>query len=124
MIQSPSWLYLPYIANILILAPVCWALLVTGSTDSVFEGRVGNSDGLRTLVGSLYLAILIASVGGIVWPAFFAPLILIQVIYKTCWLLVFILPLLLKGQPYPTGISAAFAMIVLMYPIFLALSLR
>ncbi|MDJ0612607.1 MAG: hypothetical protein QNJ29_02960 [Rhizobiaceae bacterium] len=124
MIQSPGWLYVPYIANIIILVPVCWSLFFSGGTIGVFEGKIADSEGLRLLVASLYLAILVASICGLFLPAFFAPLILIQIFYKTCWLLVFIWPLVQSGQTIPSGISLSFLMIIITYPIFFWLALK
>ena len=124
MIQSPSWLYLPYAANIIILVPVCWSLFFSGDTTGVFEGKISDSPGLRFLIASLYLSILTASIGGLIAPTFFAPLILIQIFYKACWLCVFIGPQLLSGDPFPKGISIAFLVIVLSYPIFFWLAAK
>lgn len=47
-----------------------------------------------------------------------SPLLLIQVIYKTLWLLTFVLPLLIAGRSgeVPWGISLTFLVIVLSYP--------
>ena len=47
-----------------------------------------------------------------------SPLLLIQVIYKTLWLLVFVLPRLIGGrdQEIPWGIPLTFLVIVVSYP--------
>jgi hypothetical protein len=47
-----------------------------------------------------------------------SPLLLIQVIYKTLWLVVFVLPLLVRGRSgeVPWGIAGTFLFIVLTYP--------
>ena len=124
MISSPNWLYPPFIANILILVPVCWSLILGGSSGAVFQGRVDESEGLRLLVGSLYVAILLASIFGLLFPAFFAPIILIQIVYKSLWLLIFVLPLITRGEPIPTGIASTFAIIVLTYPFFFWMATR
>ena len=124
MIQSPGWLYVPYAANILILLPVCWSLFLSGGTTQVFNGNVEDSEGLRFLVGSLYLAILLASVAGLVWPAFFVPLILVQILYKSLWLCTYVLPKAAQGDPVPTGIAVTFAAIIITYPVFLWLASR
>ena len=105
-----------YLANIVILVPVCWAMLSGPTTGGVFEGKVAESDGLRLLVGSLWTAILIASIAGLVWPLVFAPLLLVQIVYKALWLALFILPLVRAGEAYPAGITAVFVAIVLSYP--------
>jgi hypothetical protein len=92
--------------------------MFTGNgVSGVFNGKFEESAGLRLLVGSLWFAILLASIAGLRWPGFFAPVLPIQIIYKLIWLLIFILPLWLSGQPYPGGISAVFVGIVIIYPV-------
>ena len=111
-------LRIAYLANILILVPVCWGMFFGGGVSSVFEGKIVESAGLRLLVGSLWFAILAASVAGLWFPAWFAPLILVQIVYKTVWLLVFVAPLVIAGRSgqVPWGITASFIGIVLTYP--------
>ena len=121
---TPNWLLVPYIANILILVPVCYSLIASGDTANVFQNRVENSDGLRLLVASLYLAILAASVAGLVYPSFFAPVLIVQVFYKSVWLMLFVVPNILRANPVPEGISTTFAIIVVTYPVFLLLAAR
>lgn len=110
-----------YAANILILVPVCYGLIAGSGVAGVFEGKVAESAGLRLLVASLYVAILVASVAGLKWPAFFAPILIAQIIYKTLWLAMFVAPLVLVGRSgdVPWGISSSFIAIVLIYPILL-----
>ena len=110
-----------YAANILILVPVCYGLIAGSGVAGVFEGKVAESAGLRLLVASLYVAILVASVAGLKWPAFFAPILIAQIIYKTLWLAMFAAPLVLAGRSgdVPWGISSSFIAIVLIYPILL-----
>ncbi len=110
-----------YAANILILVPVCYGLIAGSGVAGVFEGKVAESAGLRLLVASLYVAILVASVAGLKWPAFFAPILIAQIIYKTLWLGMFVAPLVLAGRSgdVPWGISGSFIAIVLVYPILL-----
>lgn len=107
-----------YAANILILVPVCWGMFLGSGTASVFQGQVAESAGLRLLVGSLWAAILLASVAGFWAPGFFAPVILIQIVYKALWLATFVLPLIIagRGAEVPWGIATIFAAIVVTYP--------
>jgi hypothetical protein len=84
---------------------------------SAVGGAVNESPGLRLLVGSLWSAILVASIAGLVQPKFFAPVILIQVFYKAMWLLTFVVPAIQSNTDAPTGISIVFLLIVLTYPI-------
>ena len=111
-------LRIAYIANILILLPVCWGMFFGGGVVSVFEGKITESAGLRLLVGSLWFAVLASSVAGLWFPAWFAPVIVVQIIYKTVWLLTFVAPLVITGRSglVPWGITASFIGIVLTYP--------
>jgi hypothetical protein len=68
-------LRLAYVANIVILVPVVHAMLFGRGVEAVFEGRVEESAGLRLMVGSLWAAILLASVFGLSRPLFFAPVL-------------------------------------------------
>lgn len=114
-------LKIPYAANIVILVPVVYGMLAGRGVQSVFQGRIEDSEGLRLLVASLWSAILIGSVAGLWWPRFFAPLILMQIIYKALWLCLFVVPLGIRsgGNAIPAGISSVFLAIVLTYPFLL-----
>jgi hypothetical protein len=116
---NPDVLKIAYVANILILVPVCWGMFFGGGVATVFEGRVDESEGLRLLVGSLWAAILFASVAGLFQPGFFAPVLLIQIVYKALWLAIFVAPLVLSGSAdrAPMGISVCFLLIVVTYPV-------
>jgi hypothetical protein len=111
-------LLLPYIANIVILAPVG-----LGSLFNLFQvsrGHFPESAGWRTLVGSLWTAILVGSVLGLFQPILFSPLLLLQVIYKTLWLLFYVAPRIAKADrrnEIHWGMSVAFGLIVALYPL-------
>ncbi|MEM6555867.1 MAG: hypothetical protein AAF642_08340 [Pseudomonadota bacterium] len=111
-------LRLPYLLNILILVPVCWAMYSGTGRTAVFEGKVSWSDDLASLVAALWTAILVASLAGLVWPRLFVPLLLVQVIYKSLFLAIIIVPLARQGSlsAVPMGITVSFALIVLTYP--------
>ena len=113
-------LFFPYIFNILVLVPIALMTLLGGERGGrlASQGKFQESEGFRTILGSLWTAILIGSVLGLFWPVPMSPLLLIQVIYKTLWLLVFVLPRLLGGRmgDVPWGISLTFLVIVVSYP--------
>jgi len=113
-------LLLPYLFNIIVLIPIGLMTLLGGERGGqrACQGKFPESEGFRTILGSLWTAILIGSVIGLFFPAPMSPLLLIQVIYKTLWLLVFVLPRLFGGrsQEVPWGISLTFLVIVLSYP--------
>lgn len=113
-------LLLPYIFNILILVPIGLMTLLGGERGGQLasQGKFSESEGFRTILGSLWTAILIGSVLGLVYPISMSPLLLIQIIYKAIWLLVFVLPRLLSGRrkEVPWGIALTFFVIVISYP--------
>ncbi len=118
----PELLRIAFVANIVILVPVCTTMFTKGGIAATFNGAVTNSDGLRLLVASLWASILAASVAGLFSPKFFAPVLLIQVVYKSLWLVTYVLPTLRDGKPIPTGVALVFLVIVCTYPILFWLS--
>ncbi len=123
-IANPAWLYPAYIFNIVILVPVVWGLAFGGGVATVFEGKVPVSDGLSLMVASLWFAILAASVVGLMASAFFAPVVLIQIVYKSAWLLVYALPRYQAAEPVPSGVATVFLIIVAVYPVLFWLAAR
>lgn len=113
-------LLLPYAFNIIVLVPIGLMTLLGGERGGQLasQGKFPESEGFRTILGSLWTAILIGSVLGLFYPIPMSPLLLIQVIYKTLWLLVFVLPRLLSGRrsEVPWGIALTFFVIVVSYP--------
>lgn len=113
-------LQVPYMFNIVVLVPVGLLTLLGGERGGqvACQGKFPESEGFRTILGSLWTAILIGSGFGLFFPVTMSPLLLIQVIYKSLWLLVFVLPRLRTGRigEIPWGIAATFAVIVVSYP--------
>lgn len=114
-------LLLPFIFNIIVLIPVGLLTLFGGEKGGQIacQSKFPESEGFRTILGSLWTAILIGSGMGIFFPATMSPLLLIQVIYKTLWLLVFVAPRLRTGRSseVPWGIALVFLVIVFSYPL-------
>ncbi len=119
--SAELWLRIPYALNIAILLPVCWAMFSGKGESLVFQGAIATSaaPGLELLVGSLWLAILLGSIAGLVLPFPMAPLLLVQIVYKAAWLVVFVVPALLGDAPIPFGITVCFVAIVASWPFFL-----
>ncbi len=113
-------LYYPYIFNIIVLVPIGSMTLLGGERGGrlASQGKFQESEGFRTILGSLWTAILVGSLQGLFWPVPMSSLLLIQVIYKTLWLLPFVLPRFLSGRmgEVPWGIALTFLVIVVTYP--------
>lgn len=117
-----------YLLNIFILTPVLFSMYCDndGSRIKAFQGTIKNSDGLRLLVASLWSAILILSIAGLFWPKLFLPVLMLQVIYKSLFLLTYCLPRVRtkKFDEIPMGLSISFLLIVLTYPIIILYDLN
>ena len=110
-------LLIPYIANIVILIPVALGSL-TGLLP-ISAGHFPESAGWRTITGSLWTAILACSVAGLFSPVIFAPILFLQVIYKSVWIIFYVLPRLKTEQSRKEihwGITISFLLIVILYP--------
>ncbi len=112
-----------YAANILILVPVLVMLFTEHGEGGLrtFEGTISNVDGLRLLVGSLWLGILVLSAAGLRRPCVFLPVLALQVIYKATYLAVYVIPRWWAdgAAAVPWGVTVSFAAIVTVWPVVL-----
>lgn len=124
--SSINLLKVAYAANIVILIPVVYAMFFGHGARDVFDGQVDESLGLRLLVACLWSAILLGSAAGLWWPRLFAAVLPIQIIYKSLWLILFIVPLAQRSgwDAVPKEISITFLIIVVTYPFILWFALR
>lgn len=113
-------LLLPYIFNIVVLIPVGLTTLLGGAEAQrrLFQGKYPDSPGIRTILGGQWTAMLVVSMIGLLYPVAMSPLLLIQVIYKTLWWLVFTIPRLLSGRREEVHwpMAGVFLLIMLTYP--------
>ena len=105
-----------YSANLVLLVPIAVPTIFRlFATD---QSRFEESQGWRVLVGSLWSSILILSALGLSQPLRYSPVLLLQLIYKSVWLSVYVVPRLLRGDAaaVPWGIAGSFAVIVVVWP--------
>lgn len=113
-----NYFLIPYVANIVILVPVALGSL-TGLLP-ISRGHFPESPGWRTITGSLWTGILVCSIAGLFYPIIFAPILLLQVLYKTLWLVFYVLPRLKSAasrKEIHWGMAVSFLLIVIFYPI-------
>lgn len=109
-------LRIAYALNILILLPIAIPTLFRlFPTD---QNRFSESEGWRVIVGSFWLAILVCSALGLLFPEPMVAVLLVQLIYKSSWLLVYALPRAISGkwEEIPWGIALSFLALVLAWP--------
>lgn len=117
--ERPMLLKLIYIANVVVAGTVGFLCLATPARASVlvFSGTASDRAAL-TVVGAFWLAIALLSVRGYFSPQAFQPVLLIQLVYKGLWLIVFAAPAYLSGRAHsvPGGIAAFFLVWVIVLP--------
>ncbi len=113
-------LYIAYALNIVVLIPACLLALVGGEAGNrrVFQGKFSECEGTRTILGSLWTAILVGSGLGLFYPIVMSPILIVQVIYKSVWILVFVIPRFLngRGREVPWGLAITFLVVIVGYP--------
>lgn len=91
------WLKIMYSLTIVIAGVVGAMLLISpSSTQMIFNSDCPQI--LSGLIGSIYLAFALISAFGLRDPIKFAPLLLMQLIYKSIWLCFIALPLLIENK--------------------------
>lgn len=109
-----------FAANVLVAGWIALTSLLSPnlSARTVFSGAYPSHEVMR-LVGCLWLAIALLSIGGLFRPQAFALVLLLQLIYKGTWLLCVALPAWHKDQPYPGGMAIFFMIWVAVLPFFI-----
>lgn len=112
-----------YALNVFILTPVLVSMYRDAEASPIraFQGTMQNSEGLRMLVAALWSAILLLSLAGFFWPKIFLPVLMLQVIYKSLFLLTYCFPRLKarKIEDVPIGLSVSFLLIVPTYTVII-----
>ena len=110
-------LKLIYTANILVAGwiGISSTFFPKSAIASVFENAYEPTELVR-LVGCLWLAIALLSALGLWKPIVFSPVLLIQLIYKGCWLLVVAIPAISNGSNFPKGMAVFFVIWVIVLP--------
>jgi hypothetical protein len=105
-----------YAVNVAVLAPI--AVPTVFRLFPTDQGRFAESQGWRVLVGALWLAILVLSILGLFHPLRYSAVLLLQLIYKSVWLGVYVVPRLYRRElaAVPWGITSCFALIVIVWP--------
>lgn len=106
-----------YIANIIVAGWISITSLFFPkvAATSVFSDVYPSSDLIR-LVGALWFSIFLISILGLWKPITFSPILLVQLIYKSLWLLVVALPAILNKSTYPSGMAAFFLIWIAVLP--------
>jgi hypothetical protein len=107
-----------YIANIIVAGWISISALFYPhiALRTVFENSLAYSESIR-LVGALWFSIFILSVLGLFFPKQMQLIFLVQLIYKTTWLVVVAAPALYYGRDFPKGMAVFFVIWVILLPL-------
>ncbi|OAQ41955.1 hypothetical protein A5893_02220 [Pedobacter psychrophilus] len=108
---------LTYLANIIVAGYIGISSLFFPkfSSATIFQNSYQTTDVIK-LIGCLWLAIAILSLLGLWHPLTFSPVLLLQLIYKSTWLLVVAIPAIRQNQTYPSVMAIFFLVWVLVLP--------
>ncbi len=106
-----------YLANVIVAGwiGVSSIFFPTYAARTIFSNTYSVSPVMQ-LTGALWLSIALLSIAGLFSPITFSPVLLIQLIYKFCWLLFVCAPAIQNNKPYPTGMAMFFVVWVLTLP--------
>lgn len=107
-----------YVANIIVAGWIGISALFFPKTAAatVFEQAYPATETMR-LVGCLWLSIAILSLLGLWRPLTFSPVLLVQLIYKSTWLICVGLPAMYSGQAYPKSMAIFFVLWIVFLPL-------
>lgn len=106
-----------YAANILVAGWISITALFFPKTaqTTVFTNEFVYSEAFR-LIGALWGSIFLLSIAGLFYPYRMSVVLLLQLVYKSAWLLFAALPALLRHEPFPKSMAAFFLVWVLLLP--------
>lgn len=106
-----------YFLNILVAGQIAISAIRNPShaAATTFGGAYEASEVMR-LVGCLWGAIALLSVLGVWKPMTFAPVLLLQLIYKGAWLFFVARPAFQNNEPYPKTMAIFFVVWVVVLP--------
>ena len=89
-------------------------------------GGIADAPSLRIMVASLWSGVLLISAIALVDPVRFWPVLVFQVIYKTLFILLWVLPIWLGRTEgvIPQGPTAVFVFIIALWPFFIVAAAR
>ena len=108
---------LVYLANIVVAGYIGISSIFQPkiAATTIFSNAYGETEVIR-LVGCLWFGIAVLSALGLWKPITFAPVLLLQLLYKGTWLLVVAIPALLNKTPFPNGMAGFFVVWCLVLP--------
>lgn len=110
-----TWLRMMYAGTIVVAGSCGLGILTSPQATAAFLGLPTQEPIAFGMLGSVFVAFAILSALGLRAPLKFAPVLLMQLCYKSIWLVSTVFPAMVRGQ-YPAGAvvtAIAFLLIVI-----------
>lgn len=92
-----GWLKLMYLYTILGSGGIALGIILIPNTVRSVFGWPDQDPVMFGILGSIYLAFGILSIGGLKSPVKFSPILMLQLVYKVIWFLGIFIPMLIAG---------------------------
>ena len=104
-----------YLIDAIVTAPLVVAVLTRNKAwiANLLGPSLQADPGSLSLIGSIWAALMICATMGLFFPVAMAPVLVIQLIYKGLWLVLFVLPRWIRGQG--EGVSWRIAVLFVAY---------
>lgn len=113
-------LHAAYILDVVVTAPIALTMLTADRTldRGVLHEKMPAERSTRVLLGALWTAILVCLAAGVFLPVTMAPVLLLQLIYKSLWIALFAAPRWATGRrkDVPWRMAGVFAAFIVVYP--------
>ena len=115
-----SPLQIGYVLDLAVSLPVALVTLIGSepAAKRLFREKLPEDPSVRIALGAMWLAIALGSAAGIALPVAMAPVLVLQLVYKGLWILLFALPRWLGGRfaEVPLRTALTFLAFVVVYP--------
>jgi hypothetical protein len=113
-------LQLAYLLDVIVSLPAAVTMLMGSETAArwLLGDKLPEERSSRIVLGSLWAAIALCSGAGVFIPVAMAPVLIVQVIYKSLWIGLHAVPCWLRGrsEEVPRPLAGTFLAYVIAYP--------
>ena len=113
-------LQIAYLLDIIVSVPVALTPLIgnAATARSLLGEDLPENRSMRSLLAALWMAILLCLVTGLAYPIVMAPILVLQLLYKSLWIVLFAVPRWASGRHDEVSwkLTAIFATYIVVYP--------
>lgn len=103
----PNWMRVMYALTVVIAGGIGLALLIAPKATGSFLGYPAEEPLIAGIAYSVWFTLGILSIAGLRSPLKFAPVLVVEMTYKTVWILAVIIPTAIAGPLASFGLTSA-----------------